>query len=59
MIPQSLFEHAQLSNEIVFIGLINWIEIWDKSRWEKRVEYLKTHGEIAQEIERMERRVTK
>ena len=54
VIPQSLFEHAQLSNEIVFIGLINWIEIWDKSRWEKRVEYLKTHGEeIAQEIERM------
>ena len=54
VIPQSLFEHANLNNEIVFIGLINWIEIWDKSKWEKRVEYLKTHGEeIAQEIERM------
>ncbi|HOK59697.1 MAG TPA: division/cell wall cluster transcriptional repressor MraZ [Candidatus Dojkabacteria bacterium] len=54
VIPQSLFEHAQLDNEIVFIGLINWIEIWDKSRWEKRVEYLKAHGEeIAQEIGRM------
>lgn len=54
VIPQSLFEHADLNNEIVFIGLINWIEIWDKSKWEKRVEYLKTHGEeIAQEIEKM------
>ena len=54
VIPQSLFEHANLNNEIVFIGLINWIEIWDKSKWEKRVEYLKTHGEeIAQEIEKM------
>ena len=54
VIPQSLFQHADLNNEIVFIGLINWIEIWDKSKWEKRVEYLKTHGEeIAQEIEKM------
>ena len=54
VIPQPLFEHANLNNEIVFIGLINWIEIWDKSKWEKRVEYLKTHGEeIAQEIQRM------
>ena len=54
VIPQSLFKHANLNNEIVFIGLINWIEIWDKSKWEKRVEYLKTHREeIAQEIEKM------
>jgi len=54
VIPQPLFKHANLNNEIVFIGLINWIEIWDKSKWEKRVEYLKTHGEeIAQEIEKM------
>jgi len=54
VIPDSLFEHAGLNNEIVFIGLINWIEVWDKVKWEKRVEYLKTHGdEIAQEINKM------
>ncbi len=54
LIPDSLFEHAGLSKEIVFIGLINWIEVWDKERWDKRVEYLKTHGdEIANEINKM------
>ncbi|MBP6976385.1 division/cell wall cluster transcriptional repressor MraZ [Candidatus Dojkabacteria bacterium] len=54
LIPESLFEHAGLSKEVVFIGLINWIEVWDKDKWLKRVEYLKTHGEeIAGEIDKM------
>ena len=54
IIPESLFEHAGLTDEIVFIGLINWIEVWDKGKWDKRVEYLKTHGdEIAQEINKI------
>ncbi|MDY0096815.1 MAG: division/cell wall cluster transcriptional repressor MraZ [Candidatus Dojkabacteria bacterium] len=54
IIPDSLFEHAGLTDEIVFIGLINWIEVWDKDKWDKRVEYLKTHGdEIAQEINKI------
>lgn len=54
IIPESLFEHAGLDKEIVFIGLVNWIEIWDKSKWEERLTYLKENGdEIAQEINKM------
>ena len=54
VIPESLFEYAQLKEDVVFIGLINWIEIWDKERWQERLEYLKEHGdEIAQEISKM------
>jgi MraZ protein len=54
LIPQSLYQHSELTKEIVFIGLINWIEIWDKEKWDKRVEYLKTHSDkIAQEIGKM------
>ena len=54
LIPQALFEHAELKKDVVFIGLINWIEIWDKEEWEERVKYLKTHGDkIAQEINKM------
>jgi len=30
VIPEALYEHADLSNEVVFIGLVNWIEIWSK-----------------------------
>lgn len=54
IIPESLYEHAELKKEIVFIGLINWIEIWDKDRWEEKLTYLKQNGEeIANEISKM------
>ncbi len=54
IIPQALFDHAQLNEDIVFIGLVNWIEIWEKSKWEERLQYLKLHGEdIAQELTKM------
>lgn len=54
VIPQSLLEHAGLEEEVVFIGLVNWVEIWDKKKWEERVKYLQEHGEeIAQEIGKM------
>jgi MraZ protein len=54
VIPQTLFEHADLDQEIIFIGLVNWIEIWDKEKWEKRLEYLKENSDkIATEIHKM------
>lgn len=54
LIPEALFEHASLNNDIVFIGLINWVEIWDKQKWEERLSYLKDNGEdIANEISKM------
>lgn len=54
VIPEALFEHAKLGKDIIFIGLINWIEIWDANKWQERVEYLQKHGdEIAQEISKM------
>lgn len=54
VIPQALYEHAELGEEVVFIGLGNWIEIWDANKWYERVKYLQKHGdEIAQEISKM------
>ncbi len=54
VIPEALYEHAELSEEVVFIGLVNWIEIWSKDKWLKRMEYLKKNGdEIADEINKM------
>ncbi|MCD4811694.1 division/cell wall cluster transcriptional repressor MraZ [bacterium] len=54
VIPQSLFTHANLQDEIIFVGLVNWVEVWDKGKWEKRIEYLKKNSDqIAQEISKM------
>ena len=54
VIPQTLFEHAQLSDEVIFIGLANWIEIWDKKKWKERLQYLKDNSDkIADEISKM------
>lgn len=54
VIPEALYEHAELSDEVVFIGLVNWIEIWSKDKWLKRLDYLKKNGdEIADEISKM------
>ena len=56
VVPQSLFEHASLKDEIVFIGLVNWIEVWDKDKWEERLQYLKNNSDkIADEISKMNR----
>jgi MraZ protein len=58
VIPQALFEHADLDDEVVFIGLVNWIEIWNKKKWEERLEYLKENSDkIASEISKMNREV--
>ncbi|MDP2649280.1 MAG: cell division/cell wall cluster transcriptional repressor MraZ [bacterium] len=34
VIPFYLREFAQIKNEVIFIGLSRYVEIWDKSRWE-------------------------
>jgi MraZ protein len=54
IIPKQLFDHAEISDEIVFVGLVNWIEVWDKKKWEERLDYLKENSDdIAQEISKM------
>lgn len=54
VIPESLLEHAEIKKDVVFIGLYNWVEVWDKDKWQERLKYLKEHGEeIAQEISKM------
>lgn len=53
VIPTSLYEHAELRSEIVFVGLANWVELWDRTKWEERMEYLKKNSDlIADELSR-------
>ena len=39
LIPASLRECAGLEKDIVFVGVLNKIEIWSKERWEKNNDY--------------------
>src|SRR5690606_9903885 len=40
IVPQSLYEHAKLRDEVVFVGLGRWVEVWDKQGWDAQVERL-------------------
>ena len=54
VIPDNLKEHGDLSEEIVFVGLYNWAEIWSDKNWQKRLEYLDENSDkIAKEIEKI------
>jgi len=33
LLPQVLREHADLKKDVVIVGVMNRIEIWDKDRW--------------------------
>ena len=54
VIPNSLYKYGNFTDEAVFVGLYNWVEIWDKNKWEERLKYLdKNSEEIASSIEQM------
>jgi len=56
VIPDNLYKYAQLTDKAIFVGLINWVEIWDKDIWQKRVEYLeKNSAQIANDLSNMTR----
>lgn len=39
LIPSKLRENAALDKDIVFVGVLNKIEIWSKERWEQNNNY--------------------
>jgi len=51
IIPAYLREHAKMKEEVVFLGLNKYVEIWDKQIWEEYQKYLNEHiGEIAERL---------
>ena len=38
LIPPILRKHAGLEREIVFVGMITRIQLWDKQRWEQKFQ---------------------
>ncbi len=55
LIPSQFREHADLNKEIVFVGVMNRFEIWNKTGWEEEIKtYKESFDEISESIaERM------
>jgi MraZ protein len=51
LIPSQFREHAQLTKEIVFVGLMNRFEIWNKDVWEEEfIKYKESFDEISENM---------
>ncbi len=51
VVPQSLRQYAHLDKEVVVIGMLNRIEIWDKQHWQNYlVQSEKSASEIAPQL---------
>lgn len=49
--PQSLKDYGRMSEEVVFLGMKDWIEIWDKDLWENKLnEITKSAVDIADRL---------
>lgn len=45
VVPAPLREYASLSEQAVFVGLGNRVEVWNKKRWEEREKQVVEHAE--------------
>jgi len=46
VVPENLREHGQIQGEVVFLGLGNRVEVWDRRRWEEHREKLDRESAI-------------
>jgi len=48
VLSQNLLEYGNIQEEVVFLGLGRWVEIWDAKKWTDRKKYIGEHSsEIA------------
>ena len=51
-LPAPLREHAEVGDEVVVAGANNYLELWDKSRWEpEKITSLEQAGQIIDSLE--------
>lgn len=46
VIPENLLEHGRIEEEIIFLGLGKWVEVWDKARWQKHRKSLDANAGV-------------
>lgn len=40
VLPEVLIEYAHLENELVFVGIQDWLEIWDMDSWNTKISQI-------------------
>jgi len=51
VLPSYLREHAKMKEEVVFLGLSKYVEMWDKGVWGEYQKYLNENiGKIAEKL---------
>lgn len=51
VLPESLKLFAQVSKEVVFLGVGEWFELWSVEAWEQRLQHLQSNAsEIANRL---------
>lgn len=54
VIPESLIKYAHLENEIVFVAIQDWIELWNAEDWQTKIDQIsKESADIAERLSEM------
>lgn len=54
VLPQSLIDYSGISDVGVFLGLLNWVELWDKNKWNERKLYIsKNSTQISSKLDQI------
>jgi MraZ protein len=51
ILPESLITYAHIDKTVTFLGVGEWVEIWDTAKWQERLSYLTAQSaEIADRL---------
>ena len=51
VLPKNLVDYSEIKDQVTFLGLGRWIEIWDTEKWNERKNYLaKNSSDIAEKL---------
>lgn len=55
VLPANLKDYSGITEDLVFLGLGRWVELWSQTKWNERLEYIKKHsGEIGEKLSKLE-----
>ena len=51
VLPAGLHKYGELGMAAVFVGLVNWVEVWSEEKWKEQEEHIRENGsQVAQEL---------